>query len=119
MLNIKKLIIRRILFLGICIPLRITAMILAKKNIFLQELGLFYLIAGIGIGYRYFSNTRLIGAEVFNTKIWWHNYRIIFSIIWLLFAYFAITKKKSYAWMLLSSDVIFGFIIFIYHHTSL
>ena len=115
----NNIIIRRLLFLGVCIPLRITAVILAKKNNYLTLLGLFYLIIGIGIGYIYFTNSRLTGAEVFGKKIWWHNSRIIFSIIWLSFAYMALTKRKDIAWKVLSADVIYGIIIFSHHHLNM
>ena len=33
MLQVKNIFIRRLLFLGLCIPLRTTAVILAKKNV--------------------------------------------------------------------------------------
>jgi len=116
---LNNIIIRRLLFLGLCIPLRTTIVILAKKNIYLKLLGLFYLIGGIGIGYAYFTNSRLTGAEVFGGKIWWHNHRIIFSIIWLIFAFLAITKRKDIAWKVLSLDVIYGLSIFAYHHLNI
>ena len=119
MIQIKNLFYRRLLFLGLCIPIRTTAVILAKKNYYLKLLGIFYSIIGLNIGYTYFSDSRLTGPEVFGGKIWWHNHRIIFSIIWLTFAYFALIKKNNIAWKVLSLDVIYGIIIFTYHHLYL
>ena len=118
MLQVKNLFLRRLLFLGLCIPIRTTAVILAKKKYYLKLLGIFYLIIGINIGITYFSNSRLTGPEVFGDKIWWHNHRIIFSIIWITFSYFAI-KKHNLAWKILSLDVIYGIIIFYHHHINL
>ena len=119
MLQVKNILIRRLLFLGLCIPLRTTAVILAKKNYYLKLLGLFYLIIGIGIGYVYMTDSRLTGAEVFGGKIWWHNSRIIFSIIWITFALLALTKRKNLAWKVLSADVIYGLLLFLHHHLNI
>ena len=91
------------LFLG----LGPAAVILAQKNKFLNLLGSFYLIGGIGINYLFFSNSR---------NRWWNNDRPIFGSIWLLFSYFALTKQKSIAWKILSLDVIYGLLVFIKKH---
>ena len=119
MLNVKNLILRRLMFLGLCIPLRILSVYLSKQNKYTSLIGLAYLIGGFSIGYVYFMNLRLTGAEVFNKKIWWHKHRIVFSIIWLTFSIFALTKNYQIAWKVLSLDVIYGLIIFTNHHLTL
>tara|TARA_B100001758_G_C18188423_1_gene493279 strand:- start:1 stop:360 length:360 start_codon:yes stop_codon:yes gene_type:complete len=119
MLSVKNLILRRLMFLGLCIPLRTLAVYLSKQNKYTTLIGLAYLIAGFGIGYLYFTNSRLTGGEVFNKKIWWHHHRIIFSIIWLTFAVLALTRNHKIAWKVLSLDVIYGLIIFTHRHLTL
>jgi hypothetical protein len=116
---VKNLILRRLMFLGLCIPLRILSVYLSKQNKYTTLIGIAYIIGGFGIGYRYFTNSRLTGAEVFNKKIWWHQHRIVFSIIWLTFSALALTKKHEVAWKVLSLDVIYGLIIFIHRHLTL
>ena len=68
MLNIKNLILRRLMFLGLCIPLRTLAVYLSKQNKLTTIIGLAYLIGGLNIGYVYLTDARLTGAEVFNQK---------------------------------------------------
>lgn len=119
MLSVKNLLLRRLMFLGLCIPLRTLAVYLSKQNKYTTFIGLAYLIGGLTIGYVYLTNSRLTGAEVFNQKIWWHHHRIVFSIIWLTFAFLALTKNHNIAWKVLSFDVIYGLIIFTHHHFTL
>ena len=119
MLDVKNLLLRRLMFLGLCIPLRTLAIYLSIQNKYTSLIGLAYLIGGLNIGYVYFTNSRLTGAEVFNKKIWWHPHRIVFSIIWISFAILALTKNHKIAWKVLSLDVIYGLIIFTHHHLTL
>ena len=111
MINVKHLLLRRLMFLCLCIPLRTLAIYSTKQNKYTSLIGLAYLIGGLNIGNLYFTNSRLTGAEVFNKKIWWHPHRIVFSVIWLTFAILALTKNHEIAWKVLSLDVIYGLII--------
>ena len=105
-----------LLFLGACIPLRLYLVYLAKNRPeYLPLLGKLAFLIGFGFLYLYFTGKRQTGAEVFGQKIWWTKQRIIFGLIYLLFAIYAI-KGEKFAWKILILDPIFGLIIFLLHH---
>ena len=108
------------LFLLICIPLRFCAVLIAKYGSIrsLQLLGVLYMIFGIGIFIMYFiapNNNEIM--SIIGNKIWWHDIRPLFGIIWLLFGFFAINKYKM-AWKILFIDVVFGLYMFLSQHNS-
>jgi hypothetical protein len=105
-----------LLFLCGCIPLRLYLVYLAKNRPeYLPLLGKLAFLIGFGFLYLYFTGKRQTGAEVFGQKIWWTKERIIFGLIYLLFAIHAI-KGDKFAWKILLLDPIFGLIIFLLHH---
>ena len=106
-----------ILFLFVCIGLRLLLVYIAK-NIsiqYLKYMGYLLLLPGIGFIYFYLTGTRKTGPEVFGNKIWWNNLRPIHGILYLLFSYNAINGNKN-AWIFLFIDVIFGLISFLTYH---
>lgn len=47
-----------------------------------------------------------------NRNIWWNNLRPVHSILYGLFAYYAINKKK-YSWVFLMIDTLFGLLMYL------
>lgn len=108
---------RFILFLVGCIGTRSLFVYLAKmasKSI-LMYMGFLALLPAIGFFYIYFTGTRQTGAEVFGDKIWWNDLRPIHGLLYLLFAYNAITGNH-FAWIYLLVDVLIGLISFLGFH---
>ena len=112
--NIQK---RFLMFLIGCIGLRTLFVIITYKiNIkYLPYIGFVALLASIGFLYVYLSGIRKTGGEVFGDKIWWDYLRPVHSILYLMFAFFAITKNKN-AWKFLAVDVILGLTSFLAYH---
>jgi hypothetical protein len=109
--------IRFLLFLGICIPLRLTVAYIAKiiPTTYLPILGVPYFVFAIGFFYLYITNTRLTGGETMGDPIWWKDLRPIHGFLHLLFAILAF-KRDTNAWKVLIIDTVFGFVAFwIYH----
>ena len=109
---------RYLLFLVGCMGTRLLLAYLAKiaSPTVLFYMGILALLPAIGFMYLFFSGTRKTGPEVFGDKIWWNKLRPVHSLLYFLFAYFAIAGYKN-AWMFLLIDVIVGFTSFsIYHH---
>jgi hypothetical protein len=108
---------RFLLFLIGCIGSRTLFAILAKKiNIaYLPILGYIALLPAFGFLYIFITGSRKTGLEVGGDKIWWNSLRPIHSLLYFIFAYYAITKN-SHAWKILAIDVSFGLLAFIYHH---
>ena len=108
---------RFMLFLFICIPLRLLFVYLAKTQLkYSQQLG--YIAAAIGLAmlFIYFTGIRKTGKETFGKEIWWNNYRPFHATMFLLFAYFAIKLKNTEALKFLLIDVVAGLIFFIKYH---
>jgi hypothetical protein len=108
---------RFLAFLLLCIPTRI-AFILVSKNInkkYLPCLGYLALLPAIGFAYIFIFGKRKSGGETFGQKIWWNNVRPVHSILYLTFAYLAITKSNK-AYIPLLIDVIIGLSGFIFYH---
>ncbi len=108
---------RFLLFIIGCIGSR-TMFMLFAKNIdlhYLPLLGYLTIIPAIGFTYIFVTGSRQTGAEVFGEKIWWNSLRPIHAVLYGLFAYNAISKKRD-AWIYLLVDVCIGLISFLYHH---
>lgn len=112
--NIQK---RFLLFLIGCIGIR-TLFVYIAKTIdikYLPILGYIALPIGIGFIIIYLKGLRKTGQEVFGEKIWWNKLRPIHGLLYILFAYFAITQNTK-AWQLLLLDVVIGFSTFLIYH---
>jgi len=108
---------RFLLFLVGCIGIRSYFVYLAKiasKSI-LMFMGFLALLPAIGFFYIYFTGTRQTGAEVFGDKIWWNDLRPVHGLLYLMFAYNAITGNH-FAWIYLLVDVLIGLISFLGFH---
>lgn len=108
---------RLLLFLGGCIPMRLTLVYLAKKMIpeHVGYMGYMSLIPAIGFSIIYVTGIRKTGAEVFGGKIWWNDLRPIHAALYFTFAYMAI-KQHKLAYLPLLMDVIIGLVAFIIQH---
>ena len=104
-----------LLFIFVCMTIRMFAVYLAYKDIYLQPLGFLYVLFGLGMAITYSFKLRDVGIETGMKKIWWNKFRPLFALIWISFGVAAL-YKKSYAWKILSLDVIVGYILFIHHH---
>jgi len=105
------------MFLIGCIGIRFLFVIIAKYiNIkYLKYLGYLALLPAIVFIYIYLTGIRKTGLETFGDKIWWNNLRPLHSILYFLFAYYAI-MQYDFAWMFLAVDVFIGLSAFIVHH---
>ena len=108
---------RFILFLGLCIPMRISLVLLAKyiKRDYLKYLSILGLILALSFIYIYIFDLRKTGIEVGNDKIWWNDLRPIHGLLYLIFAIYAY-KEKDYSYIPLLLDVILGVISFVTFH---
>lgn len=108
---------RVLLFLIGCIGTR-TALAVAAKYASpntLQIMGALALLPAIGFYLIFMFKLRETGPEVFGEKIWWNDLRPIHGTLYLLFAIFAIQRKK-FAWVFLAADVCFGLLFYLIHY---
>ena len=81
----------------------------------LYLLGIIALIPVISWLYIMFISPRNTGIEVLGDKIWWKSLRPVHTILWALFAWFAI-NANDFAWIVLLIDTLLGCAAFLYHH---
>ena len=87
---------RFLLFLGLCIPLRLAiayASSIADKNI-LFWMGIIAMVPVIGWLSIYFFKLRETGGEVFGNKIWWDKLRPVHALDYFVFSYLAVHNSK-------------------------
>ena len=102
-------------FLLYCVTARILLMICAKSLLhYLPIIGVVTLLQAFGFLYLYFSNSRLNAFES-GGQTWWHDFRIVHGILYLLFSINAIQKNKK-SWIYLAVDILFGLLVFSNHH---
>jgi len=116
---------RFILFLVLCIGIRVLLVFLAKKLkslenlLYLKVMGAFLIIPALGFFYIYATNSRETGREVFGSKIWWNSLRPVHGFNYLLFGLMALSNNKklySNAWIPLLIDVCIGLLAFLIYH---
>ena len=112
--NMQK---RFLLFLCGCIVIRSIFVYIAKtiNPDYLPYLAALALIPVIGWINIMFWHPRERGIETGHDIIWWSNLRWIHCLLYLMFAISAF-YKKSYAWIFLLIDVIFGLSSFLIYH---
>ena len=121
----------QLLFLTMCIPLRVIFALLPNYNllkkiglnfnpkIFYVFFGLILLIISIGFIYLYFTNKRLNAPEA-GGKTWWHDLRLLHGMLYLCASIYILwnindLKMIRYASLPLMIDVVIGFGSFINH----
>ena len=110
---------RFLLFLGVCIPVRLGLVYLAK-NIqlkYLPALGYLALLPAIGFLYLFVTGKRQTGVETQGAPIWWARFRILHGLNYFLFAVLAILRK-SCAYQVLLFDVMMGITLFLINHVK-
>ena len=107
-----------LLFLLVCIPLRVLIVYIAKitPNKYLPIIGVPFLIFGLGALYLYLSETRTTGGGAFGGVLWWKDVRPIHALLYLSFAILAFLRYTN-AWILLAVDVLVGLVGFLTYHT--
>ena len=108
------------LFLIGCIGTRLS-LVYAAKNVdteYLKYMGYLAILPACAFIFIYLTGIRKTGAEVFGDKIWWNNLRPIHALLYLLFAYNAITGNKI-SWVYLLIDALFGLTSFLTYHLIL
>ena len=115
--NIQK---RFLLFLVGCIGVRFLFVYLAKNasTYYLRIMGFLALLPAIAFIYLFLTGKRKTGPEVFGDKIWWNNLRPVHSVLYFLFAYFAINGRRQ-AWHYLLYDVLIGLFSFLGYHYAI
>jgi len=105
-----------LLFLLVCVPLRISFVMIAKM-VDVKYLVYFGLLAlGPAFGFlflHFFPHYRREGA--FGQKRWWN--RFVHGLLYLLFAVFAISGNKN-AYLFLLIDIVYGVAGFMYYHLN-
>lgn len=110
---------RTLLFLLLCIPLRVYFVYFAKYHQeYVEYTSPIALIIAIGFFYIYMFNLRKTGTETFGQPIWWNSLRPFHSLMYFTFAYFAIYHKDK-AWIPLAIDVIIGFSFYIFYKADM
>ena len=110
--NIQK---RFILFLFLCIPLRLFIAYLIYKREHVDLLKFILLFIGFGFTYIYALDLRKTGGEVFGSKIWWNNLRPLHALNYLLATYMLHKNIKRPEYVILF-DTIVGFLKFLIYH---
>lgn len=108
---------RFLLFLVGCIGARTLAAYTAKvaPAQYLPYLGYLALLPAMGFAFIWATGARKTGAEVFGARIWWNDLRPVHSVLYFLFAYWAIKGVRA-AWLFLLADVCIGLGAFLGYH---
>jgi hypothetical protein len=106
---------RFLLFFFVCMLIRLFIFYLSLRldEKYILYMGLMTLIIGLSFSYAFLTNSRKTG--ILGDKVWWHSLRCVHAVIYLLYSFNAIVYRKSMSQLLLS-DVIIGFISFLYYH---
>lgn len=102
-----------ILYLLICIPLRIIIYTNFKETKNLRLAAVIAMAFGFGFLYQYIYKKRKKG--ILGQEVWWDTNRLVYGIIYLIYAYFLLIKGKNYHYILLFS-IIYGINSFINKH---
>jgi len=118
-INIHKKTSKRILlFLIGCMGTQISLALLAKNGSddILYNMGIISLFFAITSIYMIFNDERKTGTKVISGAIvWWNYLRPVHAILYFLFAYYAINKKKN-AWKILLINTLISFFAWYLHY---
>ena len=123
------LITRRLLFLGLCIPMRTFIAVLPQFNnkltklfrsakyvkVFYTLMSIVLLCIAMGFLYLYFTNSRLEAPES-GGKTWWHNLRFIHGLLYLYSGVMLLMGNKTQSSIALGVDVVIGLVAHVLHH---
>lgn len=107
---------RIILFLSICITVRLCLVLAAKfgSNHVQNLLAVFAVTASLGFMYQFFYHPTKLGG--FGGQPWWNRLRPVHAFLYMIFALIIFSGKRKWAWTILLTDVIIGLFAFIMHY---
>jgi len=104
---------RAVLFLTVCIPVRMClaylSIVLPSK--WLSWYGMIFILQSMSFGLLYFTNARLHAGEG-GGKTWWAQWRIVHAAL-LLVGGIMLVRKDKRAIMPLMADPMFGVLFFV------
>ena len=106
---------RFVLFLFLCIPLRLFIAYSVYKRKHVDLFKFILLFIGFGFAYIYALDLRKTGGEVFGDKIWWNNLRPFHAFNYLLTSYMLHNKIKRSEYVILFDTIVGLLKFFIYH----
>ena len=104
-----------VLFLSVCIPIRIFIIYAVKDLIpydILPYLSIILFIMGVGFARRFYNHTST-ERGFFKGTVWWNDARPIHALLYIVAAFVALFDPKN-TWIPLLIDVIVGICTFIY-----
>lgn len=99
------------LYFLFCIPMRYLLYLYFKHNKNYNISVILALFLSFAFMFQYVTKKRNVGA--FGQKVWWNNNRIVYSIIYFIYAYYLLCKNKNYHELILLS-IIYGIITFLF-----
>jgi small-conductance mechanosensitive channel len=109
---------RILLFLIGCMGTQLLLALLSKNvsDDILYKMGIIALFFAITSIYMFFNDERKTGTKVISgATVWWHSLRPVHAILYFLFAYYAINKKKN-AWKILLINTLISFFAWYLHY---
>ncbi len=113
---------RKLLFLGLCIPVRLSILYLGKflvnkseYNIYKKLLSIATFLMGLGFLNIYFFGSKRADAQLKwagEPKVWWNDLRIAHGICYLLFSFFLFYDYK-FSWFFIFAEILFGLLAWI------
>ena len=107
---------RTILFLCLCIPVRVFLVYLTKAvatTHWIAVIGGCAALISLGLMYQYIFNPHKPGA--FGGDSWWNGFRPVHSALYMAVAVLALSSPM-YAYIPLAIDILFGFAVFMMHY---
>ena len=106
-----------LLFLLVCIPLRILFAI-SSQYVPMERLnyfGILLLFISMSFAYLFITNSRLYSPEA-GGKTWWAPFRLDIGLFYFSAAVYAFMGMRHLIWIPLAIDIVFGLLIFTAHH---
>jgi hypothetical protein len=117
---------RFLLFIFVCVGIRLFLVYVAKKLNDLKKLGLLKVMGGIllipAIVFLYsYMNYKTTDKGAAGGNVWWNSLRLVHGFTYLLFGIMALSNNKklySNAWIVLLIDVGIGLLAFLIQYTK-
>jgi hypothetical protein len=117
---------RFLLFIFVCVGIRLLLVYVAKKLNDLKKLGLLKVMGGIllipAIVFFYsYMNYKITDKGATGGNVWWNSLRLVHGFTYLLFVIMALSNNKklySNAWIVLLIDVGIGLLAFLIQYTK-
>lgn len=113
---------RYLLFLGVCIPIRLSFFFISKyfndKKILKNIFNIITLCISLGFLNIYFFGNKTADKQLNwagEETVWWNDLRIAYGLNYLFFSYFYFINKSFSSYFLLL-DVILGLLSFLNYH---